>query len=108
MVYRQSSVQEGTTESDVLLPCRASNCLRPGHAAFTLPALCMRAALDELAQHVPLSSAQDGITSSEARSEELALSSIAFEGELDARFVQLCCPQLTTALQVHQHLCLKL
>lgn len=82
---------------------RGSSCLRPGHAAFTLPALCMRAVLDELAQHVPLSPAQDDVTLRKAQSEELALASIAIEGELDARFVQLCCPQLTTALQVHQH-----
>ena len=100
---QQSPVQESTICVDIQLLCRASSSLRPGHAAFTLPALCMRAVLDELAQHVPLSSAQDDMTSREAQSEELTLSSIAVEGELDARFVQLCCPQLTSALQVHGH-----
>ena len=80
--------------------CRSSRCLRPGHTAFKLAALCMRAMLDELALHVPLSVARDGMPSHDAALEEAVLSSVAIEGELDARFVQLCCPQLTTALQV--------
>ena len=91
-----------TSEHAMLLPCRASSCLRPGHATFRLPALCMRAALDELAQHVPLSAAPDGVALQDAALKEAVLSSIAIEGELDARFVQLCCPQLS-ALQVCQH-----
>ena len=88
-----------TSEHATLLLCRASSCLRPGHAAFRLPALCLRAALDELAQHVPLSAAPDGVTLQDAALEEAVRLSMAIEGELDARFVQLCCPQLT-ALKV--------
>lgn len=85
----------------MLLLCRASSCLRPGRAAFGLPALCMRAALDEMALHVPLSAGPDGATLQDAALEEAVLLSIAIEGELDARFVQLCCPRLS-ALQVCQ------
>ena len=86
--------------SDVPFLCRSSSCLRPGHATFKLAALCVRAVLDEMALHVPLSSAQDDSALHHAALEEALLSSTAIEGELDARFVQLCCPQLTTALQV--------
>lgn len=60
----------------------------------------MRAALDELAQHVPLMSAGDSAAMGEAAEGEAVRLSIAVEGELDQRFVQLCCPQLNQALQV--------
>ena len=84
----------------MLLLCRASSCLRPGHAAFKLPALCMRAVLDELAQHVPHNAPQDGASLHDAALDKAVLSSVAIEGELDARFLQMCCLQLSTALQV--------
>ena len=89
---------------DISCSCRSSICLRPGHAAFKLPALCLRAALDELALHVPLTSAQDDVTPHHAALEEAVLLSTAVEGELDARFVQLCCPQLNSTLQVCEQL----
>ena len=80
---------------------RGSSCLRPGHAGFGLPALCMRALLDELALHVPLTPAEGQLAADSAAADEAAQRSTAVEGELDARFVQLCCPQLGQALQVH-------
>ena len=60
----------------------------------------MRAALDELAQHVLLISAGVSAAMDEAAVGEAVRLSIAVEGELDQRFVQLCCPQLNQALQV--------
>ena len=75
--------------------------MRPGHASFRLPALCMRALLDELALHVPLTPAEGQVAADSAAADEAAQRSTAIEGELDARFVQLCCPQLGQALQVH-------
>ena len=81
--------------------CRGSSCLRPGHAGFGLPALCMRALLDELALHVPLKPAEGHVAADSAAADEAAQRSTAVGRELDARFVQLCCPQLGQALQVH-------
>ena len=87
--------------------CRGSSCLRPGHAGFGQPALCMRALLDELALHVPLTPAEGQVAADSAAAEEAAQRSTAIEGELDARFVQLCCPQLGQALQVHANAVLR-
>lgn len=60
----------------------------------------MRALLDELALHVPLTPVEHDSAPDGSNLEKAVRLSVDIEGELDARLVQLCCPQLNQALQV--------
>ena len=81
--------------------------LRPCHAAFGPAALCLRCLLDELLQRLPAPAPRqpccaDGVDDEVDGCAGAAERGVVLEGELDARFLQLCCPGLEAARQALQ------
>lgn len=83
--------------------------LRPTCASFSPAALCLRCLLDEVLQQLPPAAAGVELPRAGAGEPDEAAGwggaaerSAALEGELDVRFLLLCCPGLEAARQALQ------